>query len=177
MSSHALRRCRYTLLFAAALALVGCGGQSAPEIALQDDTETGQETVEETIGPEAETPVAKDGPSARGADDELQESDNEPFVAEPAREYAPPFADRIDLFTPPQVAAGVYASGERDETGQSVVLLGFANLDQPKVVLQINGVITPLADGEEELGVRVISVAPPEAVLQRGRTRWTASIR
>lgn len=55
-------------------------------------------------------------------------------------------------------------------------MLGFAKLDQPRVVLAIDDVVTPLAGGEESSGVKVISIAPPRAVLQRGRSRWTATI-
>ena len=63
-----------------------------------------------------------------------------------------------------------------DEQSESVVLMGFANVDTPRVVLAIDGVVTPLANGDEAEGVRVISISPPTAVLQRGRSRWTASL-
>lgn len=88
--------------------------------------------------------------------------------------YRPPFPTRRDLFSP---ARRVTAStrGGRD-SGDSVVLKGFADVGGQKVVLDIDGVITPLAIGTERYGVEVISIKPPEVVLQRGRSRWTASL-
>ena len=54
--------------------------------------------------------------------------------------------------------------------------MGFADLDEPRAVLTINGEVKALRSGEEALGVQVISIEPPRAVLQRGRSRWTVSI-
>lgn len=59
----------------------------------------------------------------------------------------------------------------------SVLLKGFAKIDGTHAVLSINGRVAPLAVGAERYGVRVISIDPPEVVLQRGRTRWTATLR
>jgi hypothetical protein len=63
-----------------------------------------------------------------------------------------------------------------DEHGQSVELKGFVNVDEPRVVLSIDGVISPIPEGGEKYGVQVISIQPPKAVLQRGRSRWTATL-
>jgi len=54
-------------------------------------------------------------------------------------------------------------------------LKGFVNVDEPRVVLSIDGVISPIPEGGEKYGVQVISIQPPKAVLQRGRSRWTAT--
>jgi hypothetical protein len=43
-------------------------------------------------------------------------------------------------------------------------------------VLAIDGVISPIPEGGEKFGVQVISINPPHVVLQRGRSRWTASL-
>jgi hypothetical protein len=63
-----------------------------------------------------------------------------------------------------------------DEHGQSVELKGFINVDQPRVVLSIDGVITAIPEGGEKYGVQVISIQPPKVVLQRGRSRWPATL-
>ncbi len=93
----------------------------------------------------------------------------------PVADYEPPFPDRSDLFEPRKHAARVarLASGESTE---SVVLMGFANVDEPRVVLAINGEAKALRSGEEALGIQIISIDAPRAVLQRGRSRWTVSI-
>jgi hypothetical protein len=88
--------------------------------------------------------------------------------------FAPPFPDRLEIFEPPKRAQ---ASVKRDdEHGQSVELKGFINVDQPRVVLSIDGVISPVPVGGEKYGVHVISIQPPSVVLQRGRNRWTATL-
>jgi hypothetical protein len=88
--------------------------------------------------------------------------------------FTPPFPDRTDPFEPPKRAEGMVRRG--DNPGETVELKGFVNVDVPRVVLAIDGVIAPLPEGGEKYGVRVISIQPPTVVLQRGRSRWTASL-
>src|SRR4051794_13445054 len=89
-------------------------------------------------------------------------------------EFKPPFPERTDLFDPPKRSQNMVRSD--DEHGQSVELKGFVNVDEPQVVLSIDGVISPIPEGGEKYGVQVISIQPPKAVLQRGRSRWTATL-
>jgi len=89
-------------------------------------------------------------------------------------EFKPPFPERNDLFEAPKRAQSTVRRD--DEQGQSVELKGFINVDQPRVVLSIDGVISPIPEGGEKYGVQVISIQPPKAVLQRGRSRWTATL-
>ena len=111
--------------------------------------------------------------SARVAEEKAPEQATAAVETEVA--YEPPFPNREDLFSPPKHMNNVArATGER--SAESVVLMGFANLDRPRAVLAIDGIVTPLAHDEEANGVKVIAISPPEAVLQRGRSRWTASI-
>ena len=90
-------------------------------------------------------------------------------------EYEPPFPGRTNLFNPP-TNFSTRRKNDSQEESESVVLLGFADIDAPMALLEINGTVTQLGSGQEKFGVRVISIAPPTTVLQRGRTRWTASI-
>lgn len=89
--------------------------------------------------------------------------------------YQSPFPDRLDMFEPQKRSAGA-AKRSSNDLADSVVLMGFAKLDEQKAVLTIDGIVKTLANGEELAGVTVISIEPPRAVLQRGRSRWTASI-
>jgi hypothetical protein len=91
-----------------------------------------------------------------------------------AAQFKPPFPDRTELFEPPKRAQNLVRRD--DEHGQSVELKGFINVDKPRVVLSIDGVISPIPEGGEKYGVHVISIQPPKAVLQRGRNRWTATL-
>jgi hypothetical protein len=103
-----------------------------------------------------------------------------PDLAEPkvratqVAEFKPPFPERNELFEAPKRAQSTVRRD--DEQGQSVELKGFINVDQPRVVLSIDGVISPIPEGGEKYGVQVISIQPPKAVLQRGRSRWTATL-
>jgi hypothetical protein len=89
-------------------------------------------------------------------------------------EFKPPFPERADLFEAPKRAQSTVRRD--DEHGQSVELKGFVNVDGPNAVLSIDGVLSPIPEGGEKYGVQVISVQPPKAVLQRGRSRWTATL-
>ena len=148
--------CRCAL--AVGVAVIGCGGE--------EPTGPVTQVAEKPADAPAETPANTQlKPPAR----------RETTKAPPKRVgYRPPFPDRQDLFSPKQKKR-VARRGDR-ESGEDVVLKGFANVDGQKVVLAIDGRITPLAAGAEVYGVKVISINPPEAVLQRGRSRWTATL-
>lgn len=93
----------------------------------------------------------------------------------PVAEYVPPFPDREDLFAPPQRTHVAKHTGGDDQENL-VELKGFVNVKEPKVILAIDGVFTPLSAGHEKYGVQVISINQPSVVLQRGRSRWTATL-
>ena len=63
-----------------------------------------------------------------------------------------------------------------DQDGETVVLMGFVNVDQPRAILSIDGVIAPIPEGGEKYGVQVRMIQPPTVVLERGRRRWTATL-
>jgi hypothetical protein len=89
-------------------------------------------------------------------------------------EFKPPFPERTDLFEAPKRSQNTARS--EDEHGQSVELKGFVNVDEPQVVLAIDGVLASIPEGGEKYGVQVISIQPPKAVLQRGRSRWPVTL-
>lgn len=86
-----------------------------------------------------------------------------------------PFPERVELFVAPKrQGRGVEKSSDGNES--AVELLGFVNVNGQRVVLSIDGIVSPLAEGSQEAGVEVISIQPPVAVLQRGRQRWQVSL-
>jgi hypothetical protein len=109
-----------------------------------------------------------------------QKSSTAPTLANPkvtsahANDFKPPFPERTELFDPPKRALSTVRRD--DEHGQSVELKGFITVDRPRVVLSIDGVISPIPEGGEKYGVHVISIQPPKVVLQRGRNRWVATL-
>jgi hypothetical protein len=136
--------------------LAGCG--SADEQSA--GSEEGAVTTAAAVEPRPSRPV-------RG------KKDPEPPPAAIAQ-FSPPFPDRLELFEPPKRAQGTVR--REDQNGETVELKGFVNVDTPRVVLSIDGVISPIHEGGEKYGVQVISIQPPSVVLQRGRARWTATL-
>ncbi|QDU89919.1 hypothetical protein Pla175_33160 [Pirellulimonas nuda] len=138
----------------ACAALVGCSGGT-----------------EQAATAPAETAVAVDAAQASPATEVAASPPPAPAAAEP---YAPPFGDRADLFAPPTRSQAAVRSD--DGSGESIELKGFVDVGGLHAVLAIGGVVAPVPAGAEKYGVQVISISPPTAVLQRGRTRWTASL-
>ncbi len=125
-------------------------------------------------GEPAPAPVAAAPGKAKGAAAPTPDLANPKATSAQVAEFKPPFPERMELFEAPKRAQSTVRRD--DEHGQSVELKGFINVDQPRVVLSIDGVISPIAEGGEKYGVQVISIQPPKAVLQRGRSRWTATL-
>jgi hypothetical protein len=88
--------------------------------------------------------------------------------------FTPPFPQRVELFEPPQRAEG--AASRDDGVGATVELKGFIVVDEPRVILSIDGVVSSVPEGGEKYGVRVISIDPPTAILQRGGRPWPATL-
>jgi hypothetical protein len=147
------------------LAILGAGFVGCQS---SDEIDAVPEVVEATP---AVTPATK--PSESTSDNTSVE--NNPDAAKlTVAQFVPPFPERLELFEPPKRAQGTV---RRDEQGgETVELKGFVNVDKPRVVLLIDGVIAPIPEGGEKYGVQVISIQPPNAVLQRGRSRWTATL-
>jgi hypothetical protein len=104
---------------------------------------------------------------------------NTPDVAESQKAsavvaFTPPFPQRTELFEPPQRASN--AARRDDESGETVELKGFIHVDEPLVVLSIDGVISSIPEGGEKYGVQVISIEPPTVVLKRGGRPWPATL-
>ena len=95
-------------------------------------------------------------------------------VEEEALAFEPPFPDRMDLFQAPK-RHGRSTSKSSGQSETSVELLGFVDVDGPRVALAIGGLVTTIAEGDQQYGIEVISIQPPAVVLQRGRQRWQAS--
>jgi hypothetical protein len=92
----------------------------------------------------------------------------------PEEPFQPPYPNRTELFIPPDLTHFAHLPDRVD--GPSVAVRGFMSLDGQRVVLEINGAVHILAEGEQEGGVEVVSIAPPRVVLQRRGERWTAQM-
>lgn len=120
-------------------------------------------------------PTATRPPAAPDTTSEADRTPNErESVAWPG--FEPPFGDRVDLFLPPQSDAGSLPATPASPDAGQVVVKGFVNLGTPRAVLQIGDLVAPLAEGESRYDIRVLSIDPPQVVLQRGGNRWTATL-
>lgn len=160
-------RCLLVVCCSVFAALSGCG-QSEPVDPAESTAPVA--TVEKAATPvEAETQLSTE-PTSEAEFQSVDEPAAEETLAE---DYQPPFPDRVNLFLAPKRAGKSTASNQEE----AVELLGFVNVrNNHKAVLSINGIVYPVAEGESQFGVEVISIQPPGVVLQRGRQRWQASL-
>jgi hypothetical protein len=167
-----MRSCfRYFRLAAACLAVVASGCQSADERPAEIASSASEAAIEPSAEA-AEDPSPEPSAQAAAGESEPKELESPPPAAK--AQFSPPFPDRLELFEPPKRAQS--AARQNDVEGQSVELKGFVNVDKPRVLLDIDGVISPIAEGGEKYGVRVISIQPPNVVLERNRARWIATL-
>lgn len=122
----------------------------------------------ELPAPAAVTPADSGKPETKVATDEPKG----PSIVDALASYEPPFPGRQDMFTPPAQSGNHRANTDSG----AVYLRGFVDIDQPHAILDIEGVIAPLPVGGEKYGVKVVSIEPPRVVLERNRTRFTASL-
>lgn len=150
-------------LLSLGLALLGCGKADEPVVDVRPiATAPAQEATPAKVLPAAPHTSAPDIAESQKPGNALAE-------------YTPPFPQRLELFEPPQRAAG---TARRDDgEGQAVELKGFIEVEEPRVILAIDGVISSVPEGGEKYGVRVLSIEPPTVVLQRGSGRpWPATL-
>ena len=153
--------CQLLPLLCACAGVLGCRGDVEP-------------LPESATAVEVPTPPTSPAPEVQGTGAHTPDvADAAETKATPAA-FTPPFPDRLELFEPPKRAQSTVRRD--DEHGETVELKGFINVDQPRVILSIDGVISPVAEGGEKYGVTVIAIQPPSVVLQRGRNRWTATL-
>ena len=158
MKCSFLKHCAW--LVCLVLGMFGCQSSDEPVVA-----------VESVSAASARTPTTRPKTKAGGPASEK----NEPEIAPSAiGQFSPPFPERLELFEPPKRAQGTVR--RNDELGETVELKGFINVNEPRVVLSIDGVISSVPVGGEKYGVQVISIQPPTVVLQRGRDRWPATL-
>jgi len=158
----------------AAIVAGGCSQKSEAPPSPTIPVETARinsEDKSETPLPTNELALATTEESPSPQEEALHEAEQQ---AEPA--FQPPYPHRTNPFQQPNVEQLV-RSGLRESTGGVLQLKGFSNNNgQPRVLLAMDEQLAPLAEGEEWFGVRIIEIAPPQVILQRGRIRWTESL-
>ena len=95
----------------------------------------------------------------------------------PPKKFEAPYPERSQLFQSPNARRSSAAQRNAPSNAPQVQLKGFVNLDGIRAILVFNGETNTLAAGDESAGVEVISIEPPRVTLQRGRVRWTETLR
>jgi hypothetical protein len=152
------------LLLAAVIAAVGCSEEVIEPVVVAVPAPKSN----------AEIPVSGQATSASiTASQPAPDKSDKPLTT--AVSYSAPFPNRSDPFEAPKQARSSVRVGEGDEN-DSVELNGFVMVDTPRAILSIDGQIVLLPEGGEKYGVEVISIDAPRVVLQRGSSRWTATL-
>jgi len=175
ISPQSVIRLPQLLALGGAICVVLCGCSAQKEIPVENVVENVVESVVENVAakPQAEIVSSVEESDANDAStDEVETED----ISEPVADaFESPFPDRVELFVAPK-RRGRGVKKSADGVDNAVELLGFVNVDGQRVVLSIDGLVSPLAEGSQEAGIEVISIQPPAVVLQRGRQRWQVTL-
>lgn len=91
-------------------------------------------------------------------------------------DYEPPHPDREDPFSYPVDALGTSRQLSAVTSVAQIEVLGFANVDEPRVLLRTKSTTKSLAVGELLDGVEVVSIRAPAVELRIGTLVWTATM-
>lgn len=89
-------------------------------------------------------------------------------------QFRPPYPNREELFVPP--SKEIRTTAESQGTVSGLRLVGIADMDGPRAILEIEGVVTTMTSGEERHGIKVVSIGRMEVVLERNGRTWTESL-
>ncbi|WP_425399767.1 hypothetical protein [Aeoliella sp.] len=148
-----MSRSPYSLCLGATLLLIATGCQrAAPEPAAD---------------PSVAAPIAEAKPAT------IEPSvDPRQVLREAMASYVAPYPGRSDLFVPPKDAP----QQARSVSDGNVQLRGLVDLGEPRAILDIEGATALVPVGQEKYGVKVVSIDGDEVTLERGQTKWTASL-
>jgi hypothetical protein len=87
-----------------------------------------------------------------------------------------PNPDRVDPFSFPAGAPVSDQEGTTITTVAKVKVLGFANVDGPRVFLRAKETTKSLSVGDVTDGIEVVAIKPPAVELRMGSLTWTATM-
>ncbi len=90
--------------------------------------------------------------------------------------FEPPYPHRTNPFLRPDSRQFVTSENQWTDQITPVQLKGFIKVGTPRVLLAIDGNVLAVQEGQERAGVRVITIDPPQVVLQRGSIRWAEKL-
>ena len=116
--------------------------------------------------------------TVHGTANDVSPATASPATAEKTPEIAfePPYPDRIDPFSFP---AGFGAGGPAEVTSPSMMqvqVLGFADVEEPRVFLRSRETTRSLRVGDTVDGIEVLAIKAPAVDLRMGSLVWTATM-
>lgn len=91
-------------------------------------------------------------------------------------DFQAPYPERENPFSfPADVADANFLGGPAHSVAQ-VQVVGFADVEEPRVFLRIRNETKSLAVGEQMDGVEVVKINPPAAELRLGSLLWTVTM-
>ncbi|WP_442508767.1 hypothetical protein SH528x_000299 [Novipirellula sp. SH528] len=91
--------------------------------------------------------------------------------------FRPKYEERVDPFHfPNDQPTTVVKRDSRASKATQLEVLGFAQLDVPKVILRTKDSTVTLAVGQSHYGLEVIEIQPPAVKLKSGNLVWTATM-
>lgn len=91
-------------------------------------------------------------------------------------DFDAPYPERVDPFSFPEGAPVDDQEGTTITTVAQVEVLGFANVDEPRVFLRTKEITRSLGVGDVTDGVEVIAIKAPAVELRMGSLVWTATM-
>ena len=92
------------------------------------------------------------------------------------RGFDAPNPGRVDPFSFPAGAPVSDQTGTTITTAAQVQVVGFANVDEPRVFLRTKAMTKSLGVGGVTDGVEVVAINPPAVELRMGNLVWTATM-
>jgi hypothetical protein len=90
--------------------------------------------------------------------------------------FQPPHPDRVDPFSFAADASVADQAGTTITTVAQVEVMGFAEVEEPRVFLRTKETTKSLKVGQATEGVEVIAIKPPAVQLRMGSLVWTATM-
>jgi hypothetical protein len=172
------RNITYPCLFGLGLVfatLSGCSGSAVGGGVAAVDQPDGVRQLPPAVQVAAADPAENAVGTSASSDEENGQPDGIDGKIEEARPtYQWPNPDRSEIFLPPASKPVNGAVDSRNEYG--VALIGFANVDRKQVLLEIDGILAPLAEGDSRGELQVLSIDPPQVTLKRGYREWTVKL-
>lgn len=89
-------------------------------------------------------------------------------------DFRPPFAQRQELFVPPDRSVAVRTARQVGDI--QLALKGFADFDGRRVLLEINENVVCLREGQQQHGITVVAITPPQVTLRHDGRQWTETL-